>query len=118
MMIIGDRIRKRRLELHMTQKQLGDAIGVSKVAISNYENNERVPKLKTISKMCEVLNLEIGYVLGQDVNVCAEGEQLTLKIPKEDLKLLNELKKDKKLYYALVNDPKRMIQLINNKIYK
>ena len=118
MMLLGDRIKSRRLEMHMTQQELANLIGVTKVAICNYENNSRTTKLKTISKLASVLNLEIGYLLGQDVYIVAEDNSLSMRLPKEDIKLLNELKKDRKLYYALIKDPKRMIQLINNKLSK
>ena len=118
MMVLGDRIKQRRIEMHMTQEELGNLIVVTKVAICSYENNTRTPKIETLSKIAEVMNLEVGYLLGQDVNIVSEDENLYLKLPKEDLKLLSELKKNKKLYLALIKDPKRMIQLINNKLSK
>ena len=33
MMVLGNRIRDRRIELNMTQEELGNAIGVSRAAI-------------------------------------------------------------------------------------
>ena len=118
MILLGNRIKTRRIELNMTQEELGMKIGVTKVAISGYENNTRTPKLETIIKLANVLNLEVGYLLGQDVSIVAEDTNLHMKLPKEDLKLLSELKKNKKLYLALINDPARMIKLINNKLSK
>jgi len=118
MMLLGDRIKTRRIELNMTQQELGELIGVSKVAICGYESGNRTPKLDIISKLAEVLNLEIGYLLGQDVSVVSENENLHMMLPKDDLKLLQEIKKNKKLYYMLISDPKRMVQLINNKLLK
>ena len=118
MLLLGERIKKRRIELGMTQEELGKLIGVTKVAICGYENNTRSPKLDTISKLAVVLNLEIGYLLGQDVAIINEDTNLTMKLPKEDLQMLSELKKNKKLYFMLVNDPKRSIKLINNKLFK
>ena len=116
MMVLGSRIKQRRLEMHLTQEELGKLIGVTKVTISNYESNERTPKLDKLSELAKVMNLEVGYLLGQDVSVVSEEENIHMKIPKEDLKLLSELKKDRKLYLSLINDPKRMIKLINNKL--
>ena len=63
-MVLGDRIKKRRLELNMTQEELGDLIGVSKVAICTYENNTRTPKLDTLKKISEALSIEFTYLLG------------------------------------------------------
>lgn len=118
MILLGNRIKTRRIELNMTQEELGMKIGVTKVAISGYENNTRTPKLETIVKLANVLNLEIGYLLGQDVSIVSEDSSLLMKLPKEDLKILSELKKNKKLYLMLSNDPKRTLQLIVNKLSK
>ncbi len=118
MMLFGDRVRTRRLELNMTQEELGKAIGVSKVAISGYENGNRTPKLDIIAKLASVLNLEIGYLLGQDVSVICEGSNLNMMLPKDDIVFLNELKKNKKLYKMLTSDPQRMIKLVSNKLLK
>lgn len=53
-MEIGERIKKLRLEHHLTQEQLGEILGVQKSAIAKYENG-RVENLKraTIQKMAE-----------------------------------------------------------------
>ena len=117
-MVLGNRIRDRRIELGMTQEELGNAIGVSRAAICEYEKSSRMPKIDKVSKLASALNLEVGYLLGQDVNIVSEDTNLQMKLPKEDLKLLSELKKNKKLYLALINDPARMIKLINNKLSK
>lgn len=118
MIVLGNRIRDRRIELNMTQEELGNAIGVSRAAICEYEKSSRMPKIDKVSKLADTLNLEVGYLLGQDVSIIAEDTNLHMKLPKEDLKLLSELKKNKKLYLALINDPARMIKLINNKLSK
>ena len=118
MILLGERIKKRRLLLGMTQEQLGKLIGVTKVAISSYEKNTRTPKLDVIEKLASALKVDVTYLLGQDVSVIAEDMDLPVKVASEDLKILKELKKNKKLYLMLMNDPKRTVQLINNKMSK
>ena len=43
-MSIGSRIKERREQLGMTQRQLADKLGVTKSAICNYENGTSKPK--------------------------------------------------------------------------
>lgn len=117
-MIVGSRIKEARQSLGYTQAQLGDLVGVSKVAICDYEIGTRTPILRVIIKLSEVLNLDINYMLGMDINAIAEDSDIAVKVRREDLKLLSELKKNNKLYNNLVNDPERMIKLINKKIYR
>ena len=52
---IGERIEQYRNAADLTQEQLGDAVGVSKQAISNYEKNRRIPGHDTILQMADVL---------------------------------------------------------------
>lgn len=61
----GDIIRKRRIELGMTQEELGDKLGLQKSAIAKYENG-RVENLKrsTIQKLAEVLEVSPSYLMG------------------------------------------------------
>ena len=60
--MIGAKIKERRLELGLTQKQLGDAIGAKTNTISNYENNIAVPDEDTIVAIAKVLQCDINYL--------------------------------------------------------
>lgn len=56
----GDKIKKIRKAKELTQKQLGDILGVSQQMIVKYENNLKTPKLETIKKIATAL--EVPYV--------------------------------------------------------
>ena len=53
-MLIGKRIKELRLERKMSQQELGDMIGVTKVSICGYENGTRTPFLKQQQIICWV----------------------------------------------------------------
>jgi transcriptional regulator with XRE-family HTH domain len=46
-MIIGERIKKERIKRNLSQQQLGDMLGVSKVSICGYETGTRTPTMET-----------------------------------------------------------------------
>src|SRR5512133_839871 len=59
MEVLGELIKKTRLERHMTQEQLGDLIGVQKAQISRLENNTGNVTLATILKVFTALQAKI-----------------------------------------------------------
>lgn len=60
--MIGDKIRKRRLELGMTQLQLSKLTDIKKNTISNYENNVSSPSEDNIFKLMEALKCDANYL--------------------------------------------------------
>ena len=58
-MTIGDRIKFYRKERGLTQKELGNLLGVSAVAISQFESKKSPLEFKTqtIEKLCAALNI-------------------------------------------------------------
>ena len=53
-MLIGKRIKDMRLEKGMSQQELGDMIGVTKVSICGYENGTRTPSLETFCILADI----------------------------------------------------------------
>ena len=117
-MIVGSRIKEERLKLNLTQEELGKLIGVSKTTISYYENGLEQPKMDKLKKLTTVLNLTPNYIFGSDINVVLEEDEQYIRISKEDLEILNNLKIHNELYKKLCTDPKRTIELIELKLKK
>ena len=55
---IGDYIKKRRLDLNFTQRDIAKLIGVKEESVYNWENNRSNPKVYLLPKITEFL----GYV--------------------------------------------------------
>lgn len=62
-MNIGNNIRSIRKEKKMTLQQIGDAMGCSPQLISQYENGKRTPKIETIQKIADALNVSINDLM-------------------------------------------------------
>lgn len=54
---IGSVIREYRQKNGLTQKELGEAIGISDKAISRWETGRTMPDLEMYSKVCSLLNI-------------------------------------------------------------
>lgn len=115
-MIIGNRLKELRTNFNMSQQDLGDKIGVTKVAICEYEKGTRNPTLRVFIDLVNTLKTEPNYLLGRDLFISDEENEYKVKVSKEDINILNEIKKNKKLYNKLLDDSKRTIELIDRKI--
>lgn len=118
-MIIGERIKLARKAKHLSQQELGDLLGVTKVSICGYEKGVRIPTIENFIQLLDVLDLTPDYLLGRDVNVVSEDEELySVKMANEDITIIKEIKNNSELYRKLRLDPKRTIELINRKLNK
>lgn len=65
MMEIGQRIKKKRKEAHLTQEELLERIHLSttsKQSLRSWERGQRLPDLETMLRLCEVFNCDLGYL--------------------------------------------------------
>lgn len=62
-MTLGEKIKEVRKQQGMTQKQVGDCIGVSEAMIRHYENNWRKPKVDRLYEIAEALDYPLEEFL-------------------------------------------------------
>lgn len=65
--LIGTRLRQRRKDLKLTQKELGDKIGISASHISAIELAEKAPSLDVLLLLCSNLNITIDHLISGTV---------------------------------------------------
>lgn len=74
-MTIGELLKKARLDAGMTQKELADKCGMADSAIRKYESGKIVPKVDTMRKISNALNVDMGKLYGIDGGGC-DTEQI------------------------------------------
>lgn len=63
--LLGKKIRRKRLELHLTQVELAEKVGVSQRAISRIESGEEQDMmLSTANGLAKAFNCNIQWLLG------------------------------------------------------
>lgn len=72
------KIRKLRVEQHLTQQELADKIGVTRGAISQYENGRIFPCIPLLPKLAQALNCTVYELLCEDL---AENDQTAQEDP-------------------------------------
>ncbi len=75
---IGKRIKKARESLGLTQNELGELVGVTGSAITNYEKETSHPKEPIMYKLLEVLKVDANYLFQDVVKIPAKKNDVSL----------------------------------------
>ncbi|MDB4866900.1 MAG: family transcriptional regulator [Cohnella sp.] len=67
-MNIGSRIALLRDQRGWTQEKLATSLGISRAALSHYEKNRREPDMETLTKVADLFNVTIDYLVGRTDN--------------------------------------------------
>jgi transcriptional regulator with XRE-family HTH domain len=62
-MNVGQRIRKRRVDMKLTQRQLAQVLKVTPQHISALEQDKRTPSLASLAKLAEELGVTVDYLV-------------------------------------------------------
>lgn len=63
-MTLGQRIQELRKQRGMTQESLGNALGVSRQAVSKWEGDNGIPELDTLIAMSRLFEVTVGQLIG------------------------------------------------------
>lgn len=115
-MSIGEQIRKYRNEMGLSQKDLGEKLGVSQAMIAQYENGKRKPKIETQREIAYAIGIPLSKLneklpFGID-NDTKEGNELLVKSLIADGMKMNIIRDFNKLnYIGQVEAEKRVKEL-------
>lgn len=86
---LGRKIKLLRIQNDMSQKELGDLLGVQRTSISSYESDRIKPDIDKIKTMAKLFNVSTDYLLGlkndEINNVVAAHFKDDADLSKEDL---------------------------------
>lgn len=66
-MTTGQRIKAARKASGMTQKELGDKLGLSFQSIAQWENDLRNPKMETLERIADALDVPLSEICSKDL---------------------------------------------------
>lgn len=73
-MTVAENIRAARKAAGLTQKELGERMGVSSVAVTQYESGKRIPKIDTLQRIADALGVNIGVLLYGENSTIIDGD--------------------------------------------
>jgi transcriptional regulator with XRE-family HTH domain len=62
---IGERLFRSRKARGLTQTEFGLRVGLSRRMVAHYESDETIPSVEVLTKMAEILNVTVSYLLGE-----------------------------------------------------
>lgn len=93
-MNIGERIKHIRKQSGITQKQLAEKLGMTQAAIVQFESEKSNPKIDTLQKIADALNVSITDFLDDGESITEFGEN----------GYINHISKHKKLHDSLLQE--------------
>ncbi|HDR7611428.1 TPA: helix-turn-helix transcriptional regulator [Bacillus mycoides] len=96
--MIGEKIKELRKNSKITQEQLGNAIGVSKMAVSYFEKGKKSPGRETLEKIADYFNVTTDYLLGrsEDPELNEEENKTVTEEGKNIMAIIESLPEDER----------------------
>ena len=117
MNLFGKRLKELRKEAGLTQQELGDKLSLTKVSICSYEKGTRMASIETLVDIANLFKVDLDFLIGTDSYAVSDNnEEYGVRMAKEEIDLIVELRKHNELYNRLINNQKRTIELIEKKI--
>ncbi len=69
---LGERIRKKREQLHLHLNELAEKVGVSSSALSQIENSKSFPSVVTLKSIADSLHTSIGELVGEHESLASQ----------------------------------------------
>ena len=100
---LGERIKELRQEKKWTQRDLGNALGFTAVAIGSWEHGRTTPSMNSIKEIAKLFDVPVDYIVGNIVTKAdgSEEAKALLKVAENEI---NQLKDEKEKLIIEVAD--------------
>lgn len=86
-MTFGEKLKTLRKNSNLTQKQLGELLGVAKSVVSYYEQGDRCPSQDVLIRIASIFHTSTDYLLGVEKKRTLDVSDLS----DEDVKVLENM---------------------------
>lgn len=76
---IGDKLRKLRKQLGLSQSELAQKLCLADTSISAYELEKNEPSIDTLKKLSKLFNISVDEIIGNDFEMQLEPETQELR---------------------------------------
>ena len=88
--MFAERVKLLRLERKMTQKQLGELLGVTPVTIGDYERDTKKPRMDSLERLAGIFNVSTDYLTGNSNSRKLDNTNKDIKIELDKLQEMLE----------------------------
>lgn len=90
---IGRRIKKRRIELGISQEKLADVLGVTYQQVQRYENGANKLNVENIQLIADILSVPVSHFFAASDEILMVAEEATTYLLADESKLLRYFRK-------------------------
>ena len=90
--MFNERIKLLRTANKLSQVELADKLGVKKQTISNWENDNILPSIEMLIKICKFFNVSSDYMLGIDNKTYIEISGLSVEVISHIQQIINDIR--------------------------
>ncbi|MBR2734576.1 MAG: helix-turn-helix transcriptional regulator [Clostridia bacterium] len=90
--MLGERIKLLRKANKLNQVELGNKLEVTKQTVSNWENENILPSVDMLIKICEFFNVSTDYILGLDDKTYIEVTGLSVETLAHIQQIINDIR--------------------------
>lgn len=83
--IITTRLRQLRDRIGVNQDVVAEACDISRVALTRYENGQRVPRAQIAARLADYYGVTVDYLLGRDDSVPIEKTPADMRAEAKEL---------------------------------
>ena len=87
-----DRLRERRKELKMSQRELAEKLFVSQQAIAKWETDKATPNPDMLAKLSEILGVSVDYLTEEDKRDTTDKDDLNTRDKKDIAKDMESIR--------------------------
>lgn len=109
-MNIGEYLINQRKKIKLSQEKMAEKLGISRQTLSNYENNITSPDLKDAKKICDILDISLDELIGNEKTIASKISKTENLVKKQNrliiiiLYLIIMLSLISFIIYALTNN--------------
>ena len=111
------RIKDLREDNDLFQRDIANLLGISQQYYSEYESGKRTPPIDVLIRIANFLEVDFLWLIGMELEFPKRNNRI-INLSEEDVKIIESLRKDSKLYEKFLTDPDRAIADISNQLKK
>jgi len=100
-MNLKDNLKKIRKDNNLSQEDLAEKLGVSRQAVSKWEQGLAYPEMDKVLQLCNMFNLNIDEILNQDIKEVEKNRQSKINVNKYIDDFLEYIKKTVKMFASM-----------------
>lgn len=108
--LFSERLKFARINKRLSQMELCNLVGLSRVSLMYYETGRRTPNVETLEKLAEVLEVPVGFLVGKE-EYPEENLNITQSIAPKRVRRRVDIEKrgNKDILWAILSQPDQEI---------